>query len=69
MMSYVHAGVKVLHFAELVEIHWIFGVWKNPVNFALEVLITSRIEQEVVKSGGQCRLDGICAGNDGEGAI
>jgi hypothetical protein len=68
-ISYVHAGIKVLHFVQLLEIHRVIGVREDLVNFILEVLIAGRIEQQVVENGGQCRLDGIRACDDGEGAI
>lgn len=68
-ISYVHAGIKVLHFAQLVEIHRVFGVREGLVNFILQVLVAGRIEQQVVKDSGQCRLDGICTCDDGERAI
>ena len=68
-VSYVHAGIQVLHFAQLIEIHRIIGRREDLIHFTLEVLIAGRVEQEVVKNGGERRLDGIRAGNDGEGAI
>jgi len=68
-ISYVHAGIEVLHFAQFLEIHLVFGVWEGLVNFILQMLIAGRIEQQMVKNGGQCRLDGICTCDDGKCAI
>lgn len=68
-ISYVHAGIEVLHLRQLLEIHRVFGVWEGLVNFILQALIAGGIKQQVVKSGGQRRLDRICTCNDGEGAI
>lgn len=42
-VSYVHAGIKIVHFSQLLEIHRVFGVRERPVNFMLEVLIAGRI--------------------------
>ena len=68
-ISYVHAGIEVLHFAQFLEIHWVFMIWEDLVNFILQMLIAGRIEQQMVEDGGQCRLDGICTCDNGECAI
>ena len=51
-ISYVHAGIEVLHFVELPEIHRIIGIWEGLVHFILQVLITGGVEQQVVKNSG-----------------
>ena len=43
-ISYVHAGIEVSHFAQLVEIHRILGMWENLVDFGLQMLITAWVE-------------------------
>jgi hypothetical protein len=68
-ISYVHASIKVLHFVQPFEIHRVIGVREALVNFILQMLVARRIEQQVVKDSGQCRLDGICTCDDGECAI
>lgn len=68
-ISYVHACIEILHFLQLLKIHWVFGVRKDLVNFILEVLIAGWIEEQVVKDGSQCGLDRISACDDGEGTI
>lgn len=68
-VSYVHAGIQVLHFAQFIEIHRIIGTREDLVHFILEVLIGGRVEQEVVKNSSQGRLYRVRASDDGEGAI
>ena len=68
-ISYVHAGTKVLHFAQLLEVHRVLGVREDLVHFILQVLIADWIEQQVVEDGGQCGLDRVSACNDGKCAI
>ena len=51
-VSYVHAGIKVLHFSELAEVHRIIGTREDAVYFILQVLIASRVEEEMTKYGG-----------------
>jgi hypothetical protein len=68
-VSYVHAGIKILHLAQLLEIHRIIGTWEDLVHFSLQALIAGWLEQQVIKHRGQCRLDRIRASHDGEGAI
>jgi len=68
-ISYVHAGIEVFDFTQLLEIHRVFGMWEDLVDFTLQVLITGWIEEQVVKNGGQSCLDCISACDNGEGAI
>lgn len=68
-VSYVHAGIQVLHFAQLIEIHRIIGSREELVHFILEALIGGRIEQEMIENCGQRRLDCVRASDDSEGAI
>jgi len=68
-ISYVHAGIEVFDFGQLLEIHRVFRMWEDLVDLALQVLITGWVEQQVVENGGQGRLDRISACDDGEGAI
>jgi hypothetical protein len=68
-VSYVHAGIQVLHFPQLIEIHRIIGTREDLVHFVLKALIGGRIEEKMVKSGCQRRLDGIRTSDNSEGAI
>jgi len=68
-ISYVHAGIEVSHFGQLLEIHRVLGMREDLVHFTLELLIAGWIEQQVVKSGGQRCFDRISACDDSEGAI
>jgi len=68
-IRYVHASVKVFHFTQLLEIHRVFGMWEDLVDFTLQVSITGWIEEQVVKNGGQSCLDRTSACDNGEGAI
>jgi len=43
-ISYVHAGIEVVNFAQLLEIHRVFRMWEDLVDFTLQVLITGWIE-------------------------
>ena len=68
-ISYVHAGIEVFDFSQFLEIHRVFGMWEDLVDFTLQMLITGWIEEQVVKNGGQRCLDRISARDDGEGAV
>ena len=43
-ISYVHAGIEVLHFAQLPKVHRVFEVWKGLINFILQALIVGRVK-------------------------
>lgn len=51
-VSYVHAGLEVFHVTQFLEVHRIVGVWEDLVHFVLEMLVTGRIGEEVIKDGG-----------------
>ena len=68
-VSYVHAGIQVLHFLQLIEIHRIIGSREDLVHLVLEALIGRGIEEEMIENGGQRGLDGIRASNNSKGAI
>jgi hypothetical protein len=44
-VSYVHACIQVLHFAQRIEIHRIIGSGEHLVHFILKALIAGWVEQ------------------------